>query len=274
MTDTFFFRGDTYAGLEMHAASAGLHRYARHAHDEYSVILVTHGAKLLSVERSRFTVQPGQIVVIPPGTSHECEPLKGQHWAHRCWYISPGVVADITGDDRFALSPPQVAPVLDDLVLARGLEYAHRTASNDRLMTGDAELHRLLAQAVRAASATTVEPPTINPRRLMRAQSYIDHLESGLEEALDLDLLAENGGVTRYQVIRDFNALFCMSPGRALADLRLRESKRLLRAGFAISDVSAKLGFADQSHFTRSFKGAYGTTPGKYATTSDLRPED
>lgn len=273
MAQPFFLRGDAYKGMEMHAAEAGLHRYIRHSHDEYSVILVTQGAKLLSVERSSFTVEPGQIVVVPPGTSHECEPLKGQHWAHRCWYISPKLVAELTGDRSFLSAPPKIAPVTDDPLLARRLAKAHREASEVRSLVADDMLHRLLATAVRRASSKTATDTgeKHHEKRLKRAQGYIQLLESTVEQPLDLERLAELGGVSRFQVIRDFNAHFHMSPGRALADLRLRRSKLLLRAGLSLTETSAQLGFADQSHFNRSFKAAYGVTPGRYSGTALVR---
>lgn len=46
--------------------------------------------------------------------------------------------------------------------------------------------------------------------------------------------------------------------------LRLAEAKRRLGAGVPIAAVAADLGFADQSHLHRRFKGAFGMTPGEW----------
>jgi AraC family chemosensory pili system transcriptional regulator ChpD len=50
--------------------------------------------------------------------------------------------------------------------------------------------------------------------------------------------------------------------------LRLLEAKRRLRTGVPIAAVAADLGFADQSHLHRRFKGAFGMTPGEWRDTS------
>lgn len=79
-----------------------------------------------------------------------------------------------------------------------------------------------------------------------------------------MDLLAKSAGISKYQVFRDMSQIVQMSPRNFTKDVRLRKSKELLRAGVSISEVSAMLSFADQSHFTRSFKNSYGVTPKRY----------
>jgi AraC-like DNA-binding protein len=49
--------------------------------------------------------------------------------------------------------------------------------------------------------------------------------------------------------------------------LRLHEARRRLRAGDAIAAVALDLGFADQSHLNRRFKGAFGVAPGAYSAS-------
>jgi two-component system response regulator YesN len=47
--------------------------------------------------------------------------------------------------------------------------------------------------------------------------------------------------------------------------LRLTEAARLLRAGGrSIGEIADQMGFADQSHFDRRFKRAFGLTPSQY----------
>ena len=41
-----------------------------------------------------------------------------------------------------------------------------------------------------------------------------------------------------------------------------RRNEELLRIGLA--DVAGETGFADQAHFTRAFKAAFGLTPARY----------
>jgi len=53
------------------------------------------------------------------------------------------------------------------------------------------------------------------------------------------------------------------APHRHLLTLRLERARHLLDApGARLSSVALRLGFADQSHFTRLFKREFGVTPG------------
>ena len=56
-----------------------------------------------------------------------------------------------------------------------------------------------------------------------------------------------------------------LPPHAYLLQLRLGHAKRLLAAGEAPAAVAAAVGFVDQSHLSRRFKGAFGITPGQYA---------
>jgi transcriptional regulator GlxA family with amidase domain len=53
---------------------------------------------------------------------------------------------------------------------------------------------------------------------------------------------------------------------------RLERCRNLIADGHTnLAEVASAAGFADQSHFTREYKRAFGTTPGRErATSSDL----
>jgi AraC-like DNA-binding protein len=46
--------------------------------------------------------------------------------------------------------------------------------------------------------------------------------------------------------------------------VRLANARQLLLTGVPLATVAATTGFADQSHFTRRFKGATGLSPGAW----------
>jgi len=54
---------------------------------------------------------------------------------------------------------------------------------------------------------------------------------------------------------------------------RLKESRYLLaQTNVPLSGISARCGFYDQSHFCRTFKVAFGQSPGKFRGQSRLHP--
>lgn len=264
MSDVEFQYADAGHALALHSAAPGLHRYDRHAHDEYSIILVTYGTKILRAGPRTLMASPGQIVVLPPGTSHDCEPLGATAWGHRCLYVSPDLMARIMGDARFAAAPPALRPVVDEPQLAGAILAWHARRTARPLETIDDEGADLLARAVAIAAcgdAVAIAPPAPSAAR---TQTYLRVFRRDLSRKLDLDGLADRAGVSKFQVIRDVRSALHTTPGRLLRDLRLREAKRLIRCDVPIAEVPMMTGFSDQSHLTRAFKDAYAITPGTY----------
>jgi AraC-like DNA-binding protein len=100
----------------------------------------------------------------------------------------------------------------------------------------------------------------------MRAREF---LETAVVDGARLDELEQVSGCDRWQLSRDFRALLGTSPYRYLQHRRVDLAKRLLREGATLSDAAHGAGFADQSHFGRTFLKAVGLTPKEWLR-SDL----
>jgi AraC-like DNA-binding protein len=100
-----------------------------------------------------------------------------------------------------------------------------------------------------------------------------DYIEANLTSGFSLEELERATGHCRWQLSRDFRAMFGTSPYRYLTLRRLDLARRMMRVGGAIADVAQDCGFSDQSHFGRMFKQAYGLTP-KAWLTAVQRPHD
>lgn len=66
-----------------------------------------------------------------------------------------------------------------------------------------------------------------------------------------------------------------LPPARYLRLLRLSEARRLLETTFlTVKQVMARVGAADESHFVRDFRKAFGMTPARYREHSLAGAED
>ena len=72
-------------------------------------------------------------------------------------------------------------------------------------------------------------------------------------------------GLSRYELARQFRALYGTSPHRYALMRRLDFARNQLVGGTPLAELALTAGFADQAHFTRMFRSAYGLTPGRYA---------
>jgi hypothetical protein len=77
----------------------------------------------------------------------------------------------------------------------------------------------------------------------------------------------------RYELARQFRAMLGTSPHRYLLMRRLALARDLIHAARPLVDVASEAGFADQAHFTRVFRSAFGLTPARYRALR-IRPRD
>jgi len=92
-----------------------------------------------------------------------------------------------------------------------------------------------------------------------------DHLHDRLFERVTLAELADVAGVHRAHLVRAFRARYGVSVGVYVRRERIHWAARALRNTEApIAEIALRAGFADQSHFTRTFVKHMGSSPGLY----------
>lgn len=113
-------------------------------------------------------------------------------------------------------------------------------------------------------------PRAASPARDHIVERARDVLAATFREHADLATIAERAGASPFHLCRVFKA----TTGRTLAHHRL--ALRLVSALEAIesgaddlTSLALSLGFADHSHFTNSFRRAFGVAPSKVRTRPD-----
>jgi len=94
------------------------------------------------------------------------------------------------------------------------------------------------------------------------ARDYLDAQGSRVVHSAELE---ETTGLSRYDLSRQFKKMLGTSPYRYSVNRRLDKARRLILQGHPLIDLALATGFADQAHFSRLFKAAFGMPPGKYA---------
>lgn len=100
---------------------------------------------------------------------------------------------------------------------------------------------------------------TTSQRRVILA---LESIQRSLSGGIDVERIAEQLGVSRRQLERDFRR----SVGQGLFEYARRRRFELaveaLRAGKPILEVAMAYGYADQSHLTHTMRKLIGCTPG------------
>jgi AraC-like DNA-binding protein len=90
-------------------------------------------------------------------------------------------------------------------------------------------------------------------------------IESRFAEALPIDDIAREAGLSPAHFHALFRARFGMSPHQKLVDVRLTEARRLLASTRrSIKDIGTSVGYPDAASFCKLFKARCGCRPLEY----------
>ena len=96
----------------------------------------------------------------------------------------------------------------------------------------------------------------------------LEMIDAALDTRLTIEMLAREVGLSPAHFARAFKETLGRAPHQYLLAQRLERARRLLETTEqTLSDIAQRTGFADQAHFTRLFKRAFGTTPGALLRT-------
>ena len=248
--------------VELLQAWFGGRGFATHRHDTYAIGVTDMGVQTFdyrgSVERSL----RGQVTVLHPDEKHDGRAGTDRGFGYHIVYVAPdrigAAVRAITARPTplpFVREPVALNPFLAGAVtelFSSGLEPLARDALILRLAEG------LLAAD--PSLQTVAGAHRLDFAGLARARAFLDSRCSVVRSA-ELECVT---GLTRYELARQFRAMYGTSPYRYSLLRRLDFARDGLRRGEHLVDLALAAGFADQAHFTRMFASTYGMTPGRY----------
>ena len=257
-------RRDEHDAVEVLEASFERHVYERHMHDTYAVGVTLVGVQRFWRRGATRDSTPGDVIAIAPGEVHDGQSGSAGGYRYRMLYVPIALMGAIVSDalERPASTTYAASPVIRDRVLARTLTAACEAMSSPQsTLASDVLLHESLVSLVSRHAPLRLPDRPVNTPALRTVRDY---LHQHLDGAVGVGTLAAIASMSRFQLTRQFQRAFGLPLHAYQLHVRLEESKRRFKAGMTIADVAADLGFADQSHFHRRFKGAFGMTPGQW----------
>lgn len=129
-------------------------------------------------------------------------------------------------------------------------------------MTGTLAINALLAELFSKAIGAEVQASRQKP---LWVKQLRDILHDNAVEQWSLQPLAQQLGIHPVHLSRDFSKYFNCGLGEYIRTIRVQKALSLLPdATTSLTNIALECGFADQSHFTRSFKSLYQVTPLAY----------
>lgn len=259
--DSARFDATPLDGVTLMHAHFREHSFDRHSHETFGLGVTFGGTQVFRCRGSTHASRRDHVLTFNPDEAHDGHGGDPGGFRYAILYIEPARLAEWCADGaqpgggRFFRQPlvhdprgaARVAAVIDAMSQPGEALRAHALASE----TVSWLMRRHGADG--AASSRTPSAPWLDGVR--------DWLEARYRDDVRIDDLAAIAGVTRVHVTRAFTRRYGTPPHVMLNAIRLRHAMRALRAGGTIVEAALDSGFADQSHFSRRFKGAVGLSP-------------
>ena len=231
-------------------------RLPGHSHELAHFCFVLRGNYHETIGSRTFGREPMSLVFYPSDVSHAEDHLTdGRHFL---------VEIDLAGLERVRefgarLDEPTTLGADSQTSLAARMYREFRERDRFSPLALECISNELLIAASRKLSSASERRP---PQWLETVKEY---LRENYSEQVGLTELALAAGVHPTHLARVFRQFERCTAGDYVRAVRIRNAqKRLLLSKQPLADIALDAGFADQTHFTRSFKRATGMTPSEF----------
>jgi len=250
-------------GVELFRAWFGGEAYQKHRHDTYAIGVTDSGVQVFDYRGSVRASTAGQVLVLYPDEAHDGRAGTDEGFGYRIVYVEPSHLAEalraLCGRPR---SLPFVSePVSANAELARAVDDAFRAPLESLAVDG---LVVDLARGLMAGQREGCPKDTarhVDARAVGRARQFLDAERTRVVHSAELESIT---GLSRFDLARQFRFMLGTSPYRYLLMRRLEFARERIHRGRPLAEVACDAGFADQAHFTRVFRSAFGLTPARY----------
>ncbi|MGN0298410.1 MAG: AraC family transcriptional regulator [Lachnospiraceae bacterium] len=253
-----------------------LKRVNHHTHDYYEFYFFLEGDVSIHINEQAFTLQTGDVILIPPNISHYCTIQNHQipyrrfiFWISQDYYNQLLKTSSDYGylvqyviekkDYIFHYDPISFNALQSKVFQLLEEVHSQRFGREAKisLCVGDLVLH---------INRTIYERhhPKSPKEEFRLYQNLITYIETNLENELSLDILAKQFFVSKYYISHVFKENIGLSIHQYIIKKRLAACRDAIISQVPISEAYLQYGFSNYSSFFRSFKKEYGLSPKEY----------
>ena len=254
---------DPELNLEAYRFAGIVQPFPNHFHEHYVIGFVEQGERTLSCRGQEYLLHPGDILLFNPGDNHACTQSDGGVFAFSGLNLPQETMLDLAAEvtNRRAL-PGFGQNVLQNEELLCALRILHRMILHRSADLGKEEQLLLLLSALLQHCGQPFD--VCVPECPQEVEEVCGFIQQHFAEHLTLEQLCHHAGLSRSTLLRAFTRTKGITPYRYLETVRINAAKALLAQGVSPLDAALQTGFADQSHFTKTFSRFIGLAPGVY----------
>lgn len=266
-----------------HLSSPGGARTEFHYHAFCKVLFLLKGSGDYTIGGQRYSLRPGDVVLIPQGCIHRPELDGDVPYERIILYLSPDFLTQastaqcdllqvFSGDGGAVLRPGEKGREKLQR-LARQLERDLELEGFGRDILTTTALLRLLVELGRQRAQGQTLPAAADEAGDPRIQKMLAYLDSHISEELDIDTLAQRFFLSKYHMMRLFRQETGTTIHLYITQKRLLLARELIRGGMKATEACYQSGFRSYSSFTRAAEKHLGTTPTGRSAQSALELE-
>ncbi len=261
MAGIAYYRDADVPFFELKVCDAEHLSFKKHYHEQFSVGLVEKGASRFWHEGRQVVVLPENLVLIPPGVFHACNPRDTANWRYKMLFVSPAWVD--------GLDPLTREPALRHGVRSMpGRPFAALHAAPARCLLAPvaprAKAPGVLAVFPAARGGGQGRRKAGGDGERARLRQVREYLQGHFLDRVTLADLEVVSGLSKCYIVKLFKREYGVPPHVYQTMLRVNFAERELRRRRDLAAVAQDAGFYDQSHFTKTFRSHVGVTPEVY----------
>ena len=254
-----------------HLKDKGETKVDYHYHEFYKLLFFVSGKGGYFVEGKRYSLTPGDIILIGKQCVHRPEFEPGVPCERIILYISPEFLlresssscqlADCFSKEYDHVLRPseKIRKTLFSIVSNIEQELSSKRYGKEIVSTG--MLLRLMVEIARSIFYKEVQKPAPMLPKSKRMLDIMHYLDSHLTEDINIDTLAEKFYISRFHMMRRFREETGATIHSYISDHRLMLARDLISQGIPATEVCFQCGFGSYSSFSRAYGKFFGTTP-------------
>ena len=254
------------------------YEYPIHFHNNYEIIITNECPYYCTLNKTELTLNSGEFLIIKPGDYHQDHLYDGQFHYVLHFMLRSGFSGDQHNVKLFTdnVRPKQQIGRQDNnsaKLFFQQLEYELRIGDTYSNHIQDTLLDTFFWQIIRRLSHDVLSEQLlgVTQRRNFQQRLYQIFEKYG-NKGLSVAEMSRYMGMSKRSLGYYCADYLGVSPARALAAYRITKAEELLtETTLSIQEISDKLGFDNQFHFSRVYKRFLKVSPRNYRTSLILK---
>lgn len=236
------------------------HHYV-HKHKELEILKGISGSGVVYTDMKPIEASENDIIIANPNRIHYI--TSDKVYKYYCLIIDSDFLSSMGIDaESVCLEDHIKDPYLSDLMDKIYEEWSSSSEYRSVLLRSYvSELLILLLRNYHAAQTVSEK----ESKTLKKIKQSITYIKNNYKRDITLDEISSVASLSRYHFCREFKKATNLTPVEFINRTRCELAKELLESKkYTISDISELCGFATTAHFSKTFKGFFGSYPSEF----------